>query len=146
MKARGVSFAVEAITNFVKHQGPESEEFVSSEHAEQLYQRMERVVLSRINEFIPHYLVKVICSFAQAGHGSGELFDRIIEKLLPAVLSGNSAEVVDMYGDMLSQQRNVQHGMKYSDMIRFFEVYPDVTYIFDSTMTDELYSAFLAKL
>ena len=36
--------------------------------------------------------------------------------------------------------------MKYSDMIRFFEVYPKVTYIFDSTMTAELHEAFLAKL
>jgi len=31
-------------------------------------------------------------------------------------------------------------------MIRFFEVYPQVTYIFDSTMSSELYLAFLAKL
>ena len=36
--------------------------------------------------------------------------------------------------------------MKYSDMIRFFEVYPDVTYIYDSTMSVELHDAFLAKL
>ena len=36
--------------------------------------------------------------------------------------------------------------MKYSDMIRFFEVYPNVTYIYDSTMTAELHDAFLAKL
>ena len=36
--------------------------------------------------------------------------------------------------------------MKYSDMIRFFEVYPDVTYIYESTMTAELHDAFLAKL
>ena len=31
-------------------------------------------------------------------------------------------------------------------MIRFFEVYPDVTYIFDSTMSNEIHEAFLAKL
>ena len=61
MKARGVSFAIEAITHF------NSEEFISQEHAEELFQRMERVVLSRLDEFIPHYLVKVICSFAKAG-------------------------------------------------------------------------------
>ena len=36
--------------------------------------------------------------------------------------------------------------MKYSDMIRFFEVYPEVTYIYDSTMTPELHDAFLSKL
>ena len=39
-----------------------------------------------------------------------------------------------------------QYNMKYSDMIRFFEVYPDVTYIYESTMTEELYGAFLKKL
>ena len=31
-------------------------------------------------------------------------------------------------------------------MIRFFEVYPEVTYIFESTMTPELYDAFLSRL
>ena len=69
MKARGVSFAIEAITHFY------DEEFISQEHSEELYQRMERVVLSRLDEFIPHYLVKVLCSFAQAGQGSSELYD-----------------------------------------------------------------------
>ena len=47
---------------------------------------MERIVLSRIDEFIPHYLVKVLCSFAKAGYGSGELYDQVIAKVLPAIL------------------------------------------------------------
>jgi len=62
MKARGVSFALEAITNF-----SEGHKFITQEHADELYSRMERVVLSRLDEFIPHYLVKVFCSFAKAG-------------------------------------------------------------------------------
>ena len=36
--------------------------------------------------------------------------------------------------------------IKYADVIRFFEVYPDVTYIFDSTMTSEVHKAFLKRL
>ena len=31
-------------------------------------------------------------------------------------------------------------------MIRFFEIYPDVTYIFDSTMTAEVHEAFLSRM
>lgn len=31
-------------------------------------------------------------------------------------------------------------------MIRFYEIYPEVTYIFESTMTAELHEAFLAKI
>ena len=31
-------------------------------------------------------------------------------------------------------------------MIRFFEVYPNVTYIYESTMTPEGHAAFLTKL
>ena len=31
-------------------------------------------------------------------------------------------------------------------MIRFFEVYPEISYIYDSTMTSELYEAFMSKL
>lgn len=36
--------------------------------------------------------------------------------------------------------------MKYSDMLRFFEVYPEVTYIFDNTMNEELYTEFTKKI
>ena len=86
MKARGVSFAIEAITNFSRYSNQGEEEFISQEQADQLYSRMERVVLSRLDEFIPHYLVKVICSFAEAGQGSGELFDQIIARVLPAII------------------------------------------------------------
>ena len=59
--------------------------------------RMERVVLSRIGEFIPHYLVKVLCAFTEAGHGSGEFFDQVIDKVLPAVLQANSTELYNVY-------------------------------------------------
>ena len=61
---------------------------------------MERVVLSRIDEFIPHYLVKILCSFTKAGYGSGELYDQIISKVLPAILktaSSSNEEVFDIY-------------------------------------------------
>lgn len=92
MKARGVSFAVEAITNFC-----ETDEYLTQEHAEEIFRRIERVVLSRIEEFIPHYLIKVLCSFTKAGQGSGELFDQIISKVLPAVRQVNSNEVYDMF-------------------------------------------------
>ena len=70
MKPRGVSFAVEAITNIVQ-----SGEAVSQEKADEIYTRLERVVLTQIDEFIPHYLIKMLCSFAKAGQGSGELYD-----------------------------------------------------------------------
>ena len=54
-------------------------------------------MLSRISEFIPHYLVKVLCSFTQAGQGSGDFYDQIIAKVLPAVLHVTSTEVYDFY-------------------------------------------------
>lgn len=140
MKARGVSFAVEAIANFVGQEG-----FIDDEQAEQLFLRMERVVLSRINEFIPHYLVKVLCAFTEAGYGSGEFYDQVIARVLPAVMQANSTELYDRF-DHSRQAAPLTHAMKYSDMVRFFEVYPQVTYIFDATMTSEVYSAFMAKL
>ena len=51
-----------------------------------------------------------------------------------------------MYDYSGNLQRHANHTVKYSDMIRFFELYPTVTYIFDSTMTSELHDAFLSKL
>ena len=69
----------------------------------------------------------------------------MIDRLLSSVLQANSSEVYDPFGAG-GASANQSHAMKYSDMIRFFEVYPQVTYIFDSTMTEELHEAFLAKL
>lgn len=53
-----------------------------ADQREEVFTRMERVVLSRIDEFIPHYLVKLLCSFTKAGQGSGELYDQLIERIL----------------------------------------------------------------
>jgi len=54
MKPRGVAFAVEAISSV-----PD----VNSE----VFTRLERVVLGKIKEFIPHYYVKIMQSFTNAG-------------------------------------------------------------------------------
>jgi len=36
--------------------------------------------------------------------------------------------------------------VKYSDLLRFFEVYPEVSYIYDNTMSEEVYSSFVANI
>ena len=61
MKARDVSFAIRAITHFNK------EGFLTQEHADELYKGLEKVVLAKLEDFIPHLLVDVFCSFSQAG-------------------------------------------------------------------------------
>lgn len=54
MKPRGVAFAVEAICQLP---GVNEASFV----------RMERVILSKIKEFIPHYYVKMMVAFSKVG-------------------------------------------------------------------------------
>jgi hypothetical protein len=54
MKPRGVAFAVEAISQMPN---------ISDEQ----YVRLERVVLSKIMDFIPHYYVKIMASFIKVG-------------------------------------------------------------------------------
>jgi len=103
MKPRGVAFAIESIAN-LEHRNEES------------YKRLERVVLSKIDEFIPHYLVKILQAFYKMGYGSGELYDKLINGIIQALNSDNE-------------------GLKYSDMIRFFEIFPEVSYIYENTMS-----------
>jgi len=62
MKPRGVAFAIEAFSNL----GIQDEE---------LFKRMERVTLAKLDDFIPHYIVKVMQAFYNMGYGSGELYD-----------------------------------------------------------------------
>ena len=63
MKARGIAFAIEAIATI--------NEKSEIEEVENIFLRLEKVVLVKKDEFIPHYLVKVLTSFNQAGQGSG---------------------------------------------------------------------------
>lgn len=60
------------------------------------------------------------------GYGSGELYDKLIHKIILSL--------------------NDETSLKYSDMLRFFEIFPEVSYIYDNTMTDELYTAFIEKI
>ena len=39
-----------------------------------------------------------------------------------------------------------KEGLKYSDMLRFFEIFPEVSYIYENTMNDELYKLFIHKI
>ena len=110
MKPRGVAFAVESVAKLAS----KDEEF---------FKRLEKVVLSKLDDFIPHYLVKVLSSYYGLGFGSGELYDKIITGVLKDF-----------------------EALKYSDMIRFFEIFPEVSYIYDTAMSEELYQQFAAKV
>ena len=79
-------------------------------------------MLSKIDEFIPHYIVKVLNSYYKIGFGSGELYDKLINQLVQSMTS---------------------ESLKYSDMIRFFEILPEVSYIYENTMNEELYTLFV---
>jgi hypothetical protein len=61
MKPRGLAFAVEAIS-LLPTAGDDE------------FNKLEKVVLSKIKEFIPHYYIKIMLAFSNAGQGSGELF------------------------------------------------------------------------
>jgi len=59
------------------------------------------------------------------GYGSGELYDQLIVKLREAMND---------------------KGLKYSDLLKFFEIYPEVTYIYQNTMTAEMYWEFVRTI
>jgi hypothetical protein len=116
MKPRGVAFAIESIANL-------------DYRSEDTFKKLERVVISKFDDFIPHYMVKVLASYYKMGYGSGELYDKLINGIIKAMNEGEHGE-----------------GLKYSDMLRFFEIFPEVSYIFDSTMNEELYKVFVVKI
>lgn len=62
-------------------------------------------------------------SYYKLGLGSGDFYDRLINKIVSSIYE--------------------EGGIKYSDMLRFFEIYPEVSYIYDNTMSEDLYMAFI---
>ena len=107
MRARGIAFAIEAFSNL-------------NFKDEELFNRMERVTLTKLDEFIPHYTVKVLQAYYKIGYGSGELYDQLINNVMETMREPGA--------------------LKYSDMLRFFEIYPEVNYIYDNTMSCEVYN------
>lgn len=110
MKPRGVAFAIESIASM-------------GHKDEATYKRLEKVLLSKLDDFIPHYLVKVLSAYYRMGYGCGELYDKLISGLVKQL-----------------------EALKYSDALRFFEIFPEVSYIYDSTMSEDLYSQFTEKV
>lgn len=115
MRPRGVAFAIESLANLDLED-------------KSVFDRMERVVLAKLDDFIPHYVVKVLSSYYRAECGSGELYDQLIHHILKII----------EYQDDESKQ-----SLRYSDMIRFFEIYPEVSHIYENTMSAELYVRFI---
>lgn len=69
MRPRGIAFAIEAISNLG--------------HADKaVFDRLERVVIAKIEEFNTHYLVKIMNSYEKVGLGSGELYDSLIYQIM----------------------------------------------------------------
>lgn len=65
MRPRGIAFAIEAISNL-------------GYDDKAVFDRLERVVIAKIDEFNTHYLVKIMNSYSKVGQGSGELYDSLI--------------------------------------------------------------------
>lgn len=112
MKPRGVAFVIESIAN-VDYQ------------SEETFRTLEKVVFSKLDDFIPHYLVKILDSYYQVGYGSGELYDKIINSIVKSIHDTS---------------------IKYSDILKFFEIYPEVTYIYENSMSEEMYTLFTQKI
>ena len=61
----------------------------------------------KLDECIPHYLVKCLTAYTSAGHGTGQLYETLLERITTQIDT-----------------------LKYSDLIKFFEVFPKVTHIY----------------
>ena len=72
MRPRGVAFAVESFANLQVNN-------------QEIFSRMERVTLAKLDDFNNHYLIKVLRSFYLMGMGSNDLYDQLINKVLSEI-------------------------------------------------------------
>lgn len=90
MRARGLAFTAEALAEF-HERGADTKA---------AFERLEISILAKLDDFIPHYLVKCLQSFTRAGYGSQELYDQLVTRTVR----------------QLDQ-------LRYGDHLRFFEIY-----------------------
>mmetsp|Transcript_17974 Transcript_17974/g.30585 ORF Transcript_17974/g.30585 Transcript_17974/m.30585 type:complete len:325 (-) Transcript_17974:938-1912(-) len=82
MRARGIAFAVEAIANLKIYD-------------QQMFQRFETVILAKLDDFIPHYVVKILHSYFKTGYGSGDFYDQLIAKIVQGINMQIYPQIVD---------------------------------------------------
>ena len=70
MKPRGVAFAVEAIAMI--------NDKAEIDDKEAVFNRLERVILVKLDDFIAHYVVKCLTAYKLASCGSGQLYEACI--------------------------------------------------------------------
>ena len=75
MRARGISYAVESMTNI-------NFGIIEDSFADEVYTILDKVIQAKFSDFLPHYLVKILDSFYKVKKGSQELYSMTFRRLI----------------------------------------------------------------
>ena len=75
-----------------------------------------------------------MASYYKAGFGSEDLYNKLIAGVISAMVDSKKLKF-----------KNDDY-LKYFDILVFFEIFPEVNYIFEKTMSEDLYRFFMQKI
>ena len=119
MKARGLKYILNGLSNinFSKSHIPKDLEFDFTMN--EFYDRLEKVIVSKLNDFVNHDLVEVLWSFHNLKVGTDSLYSKIFQKLIDRKTTLRPAE-----------------------FIKFFRIFPQLEYIYQNNISDDLWDAY----
>jgi hypothetical protein len=87
---------------------------------DKLFEKLEKVVLIKLNDFTNHDLVAVLHRFYEMRKGSEEFYEKVMGKLL---------------------KRRKQ--LRDNEFIKFFVIFPKVTYFYENNMNEQIWNDYL---
>lgn len=119
MKSRGVKYVIVGLQSAFP-QGKLPTEIGLNFNPNELYDRLEKVILSKLDDFTSHDLVYVLEVFFGLKQGS----DRFYEKVFHALMDRKST-------------------LRPIEFIKLMQILPNIQYIYENSMNSDLWKAYL---
>lgn len=119
MKSRGVKYVVTGL-NTAFPEGKIPEDLGLEFDNNQLYDRLEKVIITKLSDFTNHDLIFVLESFFNTKVGTDKFYEKIFAKLI-----------------------DNRKKLRPTEFIKLFRILPQISYIYDNNMNDELWNDYL---
>jgi hypothetical protein len=120
MKSRGIKYVVTGLNNAFPD-GKIPEDLNLEFNNNQLYDRLEKVILTKLDDFTNHDLIYALESFFNTKVGSDKFYEKVFAKLI-----------------------DDRKKLRPSEFIKLFKILPQISYIYENNMNEELWNDYLS--
>jgi len=123
MNARGIKYITNGLSNINFRNQNIPAEIDLDFTPDELYDRIEKIIISKIDDFVNHDLVNILTDFHSLKVGSSKFYTKIVQKLIDR-----------------------QETLRPVEFIKFFSIFPELGYIYQNNMSSTLWDTYLNRV